>query len=496
MIAVLGLFGACSQGGAEGATASATSPKRPTTSTTTLTAPAAPTRDTGFPDGWTPPTLDWADCDLPRNGRCASLEVPLDWDDPEGPTIRLRLGRVLAEGNRIGSLLVNPGGPGGSGLEFLSYDPVSPDLADRFDLVSWDPRGVGDSTAVQCGDQVDALLSTDPDPDDAAEQAALDTAAAAVSAECAAEDADLLAHLGTDDVARDMEAIRRALGDDQLSYLGFSYGTQIGQTYAEMFPQRVRAMVLDGVVDPSLGFREFLLGQAAAFEAAFDRGVESCAAAGAGSCGVGDLGTAYDRVKARVEQRPLSGGDRPVGPSELATAAIQTSYGQDGWRDLGPALAAALDGDGGPLWDLASDYYDFGGFTSYAAVVCIDTPPPAGAAAYRAFADEARTRSPRFGGPVANELASCATWPAAPVGDAAPVRADGAPPILVVGNTGDAATPYQNAVDVAAALASGVLLTVELGGHTAYGSDTCASAAIDDYLVELTLPEQGTVCGG
>ena len=162
MIAMLGLFGACSQGGADGATASATSPQRPTTSSPTPTAPAAPTSDTGFPEDWAPPPLDWVDCDLPRNGRCASLEVPLDWDDPEGPTIRLRLGRVLAEGNRIGSLLVNPGGPGGSGLEFLSYDPVSPDLADRFDLVSWDPRGVGDSTAVQCGDEVDALLVDRP----------------------------------------------------------------------------------------------------------------------------------------------------------------------------------------------------------------------------------------------------------------------------------------------------------------------------------------------
>ncbi len=346
-----------------------------------------------------------------------------------------------------GSLLLNPGGPGGSGLEFLSYDPVSPELADRFDLVSWDPRGVGGSTAVTCGDEVDALLAADPDPDADAEQAALDRAAAAVSAECATEDAQLLAHLGTSDVVLDMEAIRRALGGEPLNYLGFSYGTQIGQTYAERFPTEIRAMVLDGVVDPSLGFEEFLLGQVAAFDAAFDRDIAACADAGTeASAGSTTWPPPTTRSGPGSRPRPLPGGDRPVGPSELATAAIQTGYGADGWADLGPALAAALDGDGGPLWELAASYYDFGGFTSYAAVVCIDTPPPDGAAAFRAFADRARALSPRFGGSVANELASCATWPSAAVGTPAPVVARGAPPILVVGNTGDTATPYANAV--------------------------------------------------
>ncbi len=456
----------------------------------------APTELRGIPEDWTPPPLDWTACDLPRGGRCATLEVPLDWTQPEGATITLALGRVPAEGDRIGSLLVNPGGPGGSGLDFIANDPVSEDLADRFDLVSWDPRGVGASTPLACGDSVEALLSADPDPDDAAEQATLDDAAAAVAQECAAEDAELLAHVGTDDVARDMEAIRRALGDEPLNYLGYSYGTHIGQVYADMYPERVRAMVLDGVVDPALGFQEFLVGQLEAFQAAFDRGIAACAAAGRSQCGVDDLGAAYDQVHALVEERPLGGGDRPVGPSELATAAIQTGYGSDGWADLGPALAAALDGDGGPLWDLAESYYDFGGFTSYAAVVCIDAPPPVGAAAYRAFADDARARSPRFGGSVANELASCATWPAGPVSSPAPIRAEGAPPILVIGNTGDAATPYQNAVAVADSLSSGVLLTVVLDGHTASTRDRCAAAAVDAYLIDLRVPEPGTVCGG
>lgn len=496
MIATLGLFGACSPDRDATSATSATSPPRPTTSAPPATTDERATPVTGFPEGWEPAPLAWRDCDLPRSGECATLRVPLDWDDPGGAEIDVAVGRIPASGDRIGPLLLNPGGPGGSGLEFLSYDPVSPALADRFDLVSWDPRGVGGSTAVTCGDGVDDLLDADPDPDSDAEQAALDRAAAGLSAECATEDAQLLAHLGTADVVLDMEAIRRALGGEQLNYLGFSYGTQIGQQYAERFPTEIRAMVLDGVVDPSLGFEEFLLGQAAAFDAAFVGNATACADAGAQRCGVDDLAAAYDEVRSRVEAAPLPGGDRPVGPSVLATAAVQTGYGADGWQQLGPALAAALRGDGAPLWELAASYYDFGAFTSYAAVVCIDTPPPDGAAAFRAFADRARALSPRFGGSVANELASCATWPSAAVGTPAPVVARGAPPILVVGNTGDTATPYANAVGVADSLASGVLLTVELQGHTAYGANRCATTAIDADLIDLVVPAPGTVCGG
>ncbi len=447
-----------------------------------------------FPPDWQPPALQWTACDLPRDGRCATLPVPLDWTRPDGPTVDLAVGMIPASGARIGSLVMNPGGPGGSGLDFLDADPVSPDLGRRFDLVSWDPRGIGASTPVRCGDAVPALQQADPDPDNAAEQAALDRAAAAVSSECDAEDAALLAHLGTEDVARDLEALRRALGDEPLNYLGFSYGTAIGQSYASQFPHRIRTMVLDGVVDPSVGFEDFLAAQATAFETTFDEQAQQCASAGIGRCGVADLADAYDRVKAAVEVRPLGGGDKPVGPAALATAAIQTSYGSDGWRSLGPALAAALDGDGSQLWDLAANYYGLSSFTSYAAVECIDTPPPRGAAAYRAFAERLRESAPRFGAATANELASCATWPVPPVGTPGPVTAAGAPPILVVGNTGDAATPYANAVAVASTLDSGVLLTVEMDGHTAYGSKRCATGVVDDYVIDLLVPADGTVC--
>lgn len=489
-VALLGSCGATEPGPV---TDSATSDRLPSPRAE-QTAPSDEPVDDGFPDGWQPAELSWEDCDLPRDGRCAVLAVPLDWDEPDGPTIELVLGRIPATGERIGSLLMNPGGPGGSGLEFLSFDPLGDTLAERFDLVSWDPRGVGASNGIGCDDGVDDLRAADPDPDTPAEAAALDSAAAAVSQGCATEDGELLPHVGTADVARDLEAIRRALDDGPLNFLGFSYGTQIGQTYATFFPDRVRAMVLDGVVDPSLGFEEFLLGQTAGFDDTFERNAAACAQAGRAACGVDDLAEAYDRVRSIVEDAPLPGGLRPVGPSALATAAIQTGYVPSGWRDLGPALAAALEGDGAPLWELAAAYYDLGGYTSYAAVVCIDSPPPRGVPAFRDFVERAQQLSARFGAAAANELAPCATWPAAPVGEPAPLRARGAPPILVVGNTGDPATPYANAVAVADTLESGVLVTSRLDGHTAYGADPCVTELVDRYLVDLEVPDADTVC--
>jgi len=438
--------------------------------------------------------LDWTDCDVGKDTECATLQVPLDWEDPAGSKIGLALVRVLATGDRIGSLIGNPGGPGGSGLDFLGANPFSKQLTRRFDTVSWDPRGVAKSAPVSCNDSVPELLGLDPDPDSPAEQAALDKAAAAVSSECARTDLKMLQHIGTVEVAQDLEAIRIALGDEPLNFIGFSYGTQIGQAYAEMYPLNIRAMVLDGVVDPSLGYTEFLLGQTAAFDAAFNENVKRCAQAGKKECGVRDLAEAYDKVHSMVELKPLGSTDRVLGPSELATAAIMTGYYEDGWRDLGPALALGLQGDGSALRAIADQYYDFGSFTAYAGVVCTDTPPPDSPAAYQAFADAARKVSPRFGGSTANELLPCATWPVEAAATAAAVTATGAPPILVIGNTKDPATPYDNAVAVSESLTSGVLVTAEIGGHTAYGTNLCVTKIVDDYLINLTVPKLDPRC--
>ncbi len=446
-------------------------------------------------DGWTPEKLNWSSCREVPAGQCATLSVPLDWDDPGGVTIDLAIGRRAATGERLGAVVLNPGGPGGSGLELLRSNLLSSAVSEHYDSVSWDPRGVGKSTAVECGGAVPAMLSLDPDPDTDEEQRALDRAAQAVSAECAEGSPELLAHVSTTEVARDLEAIRVALGDEQLNYVGFSYGTHIGQLYAQRYPTKIRTMVLDGVVDPSEGFEEFLLGQTKAFDASFERNARECAKAGARRCGVKDLGGSYDKLHKRVEKKPLGSGDTQVGPAELATAAIMSAYWADGWTRLGPALSRALDGRPSELRQLADTYTDMAGYAAYAAVVCTDTPPPRGVGAYERFADRLRQVSPRLGGAIANELLPCATWPVQATGEAQPVTAEGAPPILVVGNTGDPATPYSNAVDVAATLSSGVLVTANMAGHTAYGSDRCVTKVVDRYLVDLVVPKSDPDCG-
>jgi pimeloyl-ACP methyl ester carboxylesterase len=247
-------------------------------------------------------------------------------------------------------------------------------------------------------------------------------------------------------------------------------------------------------VDPAESFTGALLGQVDGFDAAFDRNAEGCRSAGPERCGVEDLAAAYDEMARRVEERPLRTGGGPVGPSELAVAAIYVGYLDDGWRQLGPALADGLDGRGASLRNLADGYLAFGAFTAYVGVVCVDDAPPVDPDAYRAFADEARARSPRFGAPIANELLPCATWAAEPSEPLEEVTAPGAPPILVVGSTGDPATPFRNAVAVADRLESGVLLTVDADGHTAFGSNACATGVTERYLVDLEVPADGTRC--
>ncbi|MEZ5348446.1 MAG: alpha/beta hydrolase [Microthrixaceae bacterium] len=465
------------------------------------TVTAAPAEESGFPAGWQPEALQWSTCDgsgadpASRAQECAALAVPLDWSDPDGETIELALARIRATGDRSGSLLVNPGGPGASGIDYLGPFAGETTLGTDFDLVSWDPRGVGRSTSVDCDAHVRELYAADPSPDDAQETEALETAAAEVAADCAEAAPELLEHLHTDEVARDLEGIRLALGAEKLNYLGFSYGTHIGQAYAEMFGDRIRAMVLDGVVDPSQGFEEFLLGQVEAFDTSFAEQTRRCSQAGAAACGVEDLEASYDRVVAALEEQPLSAGSSgEVGPAEVATAATYTAYLPDGWTLLGPALAAAEDGRGDSLAQLASSYVSIGSYGPYAGVVCTDSAPPAGQEQYRGFAARATEVSARFGPTVANEMLPCATWAAPAQDEPVALTAPDAPPILVVGNTGDPATPLLNAEAVADSLDSGVLVVADMDGHTAYGANRCVTEIVDDYFTELALPEQDTRC--
>ncbi|MFN8053385.1 MAG: alpha/beta hydrolase [Acidimicrobiales bacterium] len=438
-------------------------------------------------------SLSWAPCRGHRAFDCATLSVPLDWAAPNGPRIDLALARKPATGKRIGALVTNPGGPGGSGIDFLYEEPFDESLSSRFDLVSWDPRGVGASTSFRCSNHVDEFLANDPDPDDDAEQTAIDTDARRVADDCARTDAGLAAHVGTDAVARDLDAIRVALGEQELTYMGFSYGTLIGLRYLALFPQKVRAMVLDGVVDPTETFTDWLTGQTTAIDAWISRALAACTAAT--KCPVPDLAAAYDELQRRVEKAPIpAGGGATLGPAELETGAVFVSYEPSLWPDLGAAIAAALKGNGRKMLQLAQGYYDLGGFTAYAAVECLDSPHPTGSAEYQAFANRLRALSPRIGGSVANELLPCAYWPAAPQSIVGPVTGEGGPPVLVLGNRGDAATPYESSVKIARMLTDGHLVSNDGEGHTSYGRSACVDDAVDAYLLRLTVPATDPDC--
>lgn len=436
--------------------------------------------------------IEWEPCGARRE--CATYAVPVDHDDPDGPTVDLALIRRPATGtDRIGSLFMNPGGPGGSGVDYVTASPLDPTLNEFFDIVSWDPRGVGRSEPIDCDAGADVMRRADWDPDDDAEQDQLDDAAEAIAEDCADEYGDRLEHVATDDTVRDLDLLRRAVGDDQLTYLGFSYGTSIGLRYAERFPERVRAIVLDGVVDPTQDLEELLTDQALAFETSIDETFAACQASA--TCPVSDPAATYDRVRAALEAEPLAvAGADPVGPTTLAFAALSSAY--DGGRATTflSALAAADEGDGSGLARLAQLYWASTNYTEYAAVVCTDNPHPEGATEFRAMADRMAEQAPRFGAAIANEMASCAFWAAPVTGRPGPVRAEGAAPILVVGNTGDSATPFAAAERVADDLEAGVLLTHRGTGHTSFNDDACVKGVVRAYLVDLAVPEPGTEC--
>jgi pimeloyl-ACP methyl ester carboxylesterase len=455
--------------------------------TTTRAATAGGSAGDGGPDllaGWTPAAIDWEDCG--DGTECGTLAVPLDWDDPTGETIDLALARVPAEDadERVGVLVTNPGGPGASGVDFVLGGGVfaGTELAERFDVVSWDPRGVGRSAGLDCAeDEAPAFWAVDSDPDDAREQALLDDAARAVAEACGAEAGRRLPHVGTDDTAYDLEAIRRAL-DAPMAYYGFSYGTLIGLRYAELFPSGASAIVLDGVVDPAQTLTELLRAQAVAFEAVVDEMLEGVEAD-------------WDAVAAAAERAPIpADGPRGLTPADLRTATTLAAYSESYWPLFRDAVEEAADGDATALLALADEYWAVADFAAYQAISCLDSEHPVGAEAWAAFAAELEAVSPRLGASFANEMLPCAFWPVPPDPVTGPVDAEGAPPILVIGTTEDPATPLGQAEQVAAALDDGHLLVHEGEGHTAFAASECVRDAVAAYLIDGDLPAPGTRC--
>lgn len=437
--------------------------------------------------------------------QCASLQVPLDTTSGTGPTITLTLDRIAARGRRIGSLVLNPGGPGVSAVDELPglAAGLSAALRDHFDLIGYDPPGVGHSTPVTCFDntQLGAYLHADPSPPGAAGFARVVATARTFADACRAGSGALLAHVSTVDAARDLDRVRAAVGDSKLSYLGFSYGTLLGATYAGLYPSRVRALVLDGALDPTLDPITMLEGQAAAVDAQFRAFAAACRA---GSCAWRsgpDPTASFLALLAHVRQAPLPvGGGRRAGPAELLYGAAEALYSPSEWSTLAEALSEAERGDGSGVTALFDRYVGRTAAGRYdttveaeAAVSCADTASPS-LAAIAAAASAVQKAAPIFGPLDVDAESACAVWPAPAVAGPHAISAAGSAPIVVVGSTGDPITPYPWAEHLAAQLGTGVLLTRVGDGHTAYSASSCVRAAVDAYLVSLRPPASGTRC--
>lgn len=457
--------------------------------------------------------LSWHDCGVPGFD-CATMRVPLDYAHPATvDDLQLAVARKKATGpgKRLGSLLVNPGGPGGSAIDYLQYAALGypAPVTSRYDMVAVDPRGVARSEPVECltDRQMDTYTAVDTTPDDTAEITALTSADRSFTAGCEQRSAKLLGHVSTVESARDMDVLRALLGDDKLTYVGKSYGTFLGATYAGLFPQRVGRLVLDGAMDPSVDALEGSRAQAGGFEVAFSAFARDCvkrADCPLGTGSVDDAGKRLDTLFASLDAKPLpTGSARRLTEALGTTGVIAAMYDEGAWPTLRTALTSANKGDGGPLLKLSDGYYerdDSGKYSNLmyanAAVNCLDLPPALSSPAdvERAL-PSFKAASPHFGTTLAWSSLICGYWPLHATGRAQRIEAKGAAPILVVGTIRDPATPYAWAVSLASQLSSGRLLTYDGDGHTAYarGSD-CIDTAVNAYLLSDKLPPPNEKC--
>lgn len=456
--------------------------------------------------------LAWEPCEDAGNTAveldCATLWVPLDYDVPDGEQIEIAVARSAAIGvpdDRIGSLVFNPGGPGGSGIESLGFIPLtmSSDILERFDLVSFDPRGVGASTALGCATDIDDEIVLLAAGDDAG-WAALVAESEKQLESCEAATLDLAPFVGTNNAARDLDRLRVALGDSGLTYVGYSYGTRLGATYAELFPGNVRALVLDAGVKPTSDSGELDKEQGGGFDRALENFAAACDADS--DCLLNDVGPTLDVIDsleaeiAELGSFPTDDPARVLTPGELSLGIAAALYSRESWPFLASALFTAEAEQDGTLLQVLGDSlagrqpdgtYDNSNVAN-GFINCADDPARPAVDDQRAAADAAANLSSYF----ADFLrASTGCIGIAPAVDPLIIGpAEGAAPIVVIGNSGDPATPYEWSVELAGSLDSAVLYTVEAEGHTAYGSIECVQAEIDAYLIELVVPAEGASC--
>ncbi len=449
--------------------------------------------------------------------QCADVAAPLDWDDPEGERITLSLVKQPAlGGDPLGTLFVNPGGPGASGASYIAESidyAVGRSLQEAYDVIGWDPRGVGGSSAVSCLDAQgmdDYLFGLGTTEGLEAGSDEWIAAAAEESSEfgeaCLEATGPLLGHVDTASTVRDLDMLRAIVGDDRLNYLGYSYGTYIGARYADAFPERVGRLVLDGAIDPSADEAEVVRQQTLGFEAALRAYATDCLTHSA--CpfggGVDQAMAAWGALLDGVDERPIEASDgRVLNSGTLLTAIITPLYSQDNWMYLDQLFQTVSDGDADLAFRLADFYYgrvdgryEDNSTEAFLAINCLDYPsdPVLDPARMRATADELADIAPTIGRFQGYGEIFCASWPKRGVETREAVTAAGADPILVVGTTGDPATPYRWSVALAEQLQSGVLVTFEGEGHTAYGQSDCVTAVVDDYFLRGAVPTADPRC--
>ncbi len=456
-------------------------------------------------------TLTWSNCDSGK--QCATAKAPLDWQHPAAGEIELALIRQQAKGDRQGSLLVNPGGPGASGYDFVkdSVDyATDKTLQDSFDVVGFDPRGVGRSTAVKCYDPKqmdDYLYGITPGVRGSDEWLAANTETAkGFAAACDQKSQKLLAHVDTVSAARDLDLLRAVLGDKKLNYLGYSYGTYLGATYADLYPGKTGRLVLDGALDPAASNADVTMVQAQGFESALRAYLKDCLSQkGCPFTGTVDQAmTTVGQLLASVDRSPIRNSDgRELGANTLLTAIITPLYDATAWSYLTKLFDSVMKGDASVAFVLADSYndrnsdgtYSDNGTEAFTAINCLDYPVDASVPAMRANAAQLAQVAPVIGPYMAYGELSCGTWPYQSTVQRAPIHAKGSAPILVIGTTNDPATPYVWAKNLASELENGHLLTYRGEGHTAYNkSNSCVNGTVDDFLVHGTVPTAGKTC--
>ncbi len=453
--------------------------------------------------------LDWEQCR--GDFECARLRVPLDYARPHGRTILVAVLRAKArgDGEKLGSIVYDPGGPGVAGTDYVTSPDhlFGPAVLEHYDIVGLDPRGVGASEPVDClsDSRLDALLTSDPDPDTPAELKQSDAVMRGLGRGCIQRSGAVAGHVSTVEVAKDLDVLRAALGESKLTYFGASYGTAIGATYADLFPKNVGRMVLDGALDPRSSTLDFYRVQARGFETALRAYVGACVSRG--SCFLGstvDEGT--HRVRQffdQLERKPLRAGDRMVTAGNANYGIAYPLYNKATWGILDQALQKAFNGDGTLLMALADAYlhrsadgrFRDNAFEAYYAINCLDHDdaiPSSQLARYRPEFDKA---SPTFGRIFLSSVSACENWPVHTGRAGKRVHATGAAPILVVGTTRDPATPLVWAKALARQLDNAVLLVRDGDGHTGYRQGSqCTDTVIESYLVSGTVPKHNVRC--